>query len=74
MYTLYCLEVGGKAFDGKPLPDWKTFSSDDSKKKQADAWRGIARAVVLDLKTFIDLPEEGIIEQHLINQGVVFLQ
>ena len=38
LYTTYCEAVGGKAFNGDPLPDWETFSSDETKKKQSNAW------------------------------------
>ena len=37
-YTAYCEAVGNKAFNGDELPDWKTFSSDPTKLKQANAW------------------------------------
>jgi hypothetical protein len=42
LYTTYCAAVGGKAFNGDPLPDWETFVADESKKKQADAWLAAA--------------------------------
>ena len=38
LYTAYCDSVGGKAFNGDPLPDWATFSRDQSKQKQVKAW------------------------------------
>lgn len=44
-YDTYCTAVGGKAFNGDPLPDWETFKKDANKTKQADAWRKCARAV-----------------------------
>ena len=45
-YTAYCLSVGGRAFNGDPLPDWKTFSTDPSKSVQAKAWIDAATAVL----------------------------
>ena len=42
LYTRYCTEVGGKAFNGDPLPEWVDFAKDPSKSKQAQAWRAIA--------------------------------
>ncbi len=42
LYTAYCAAVGGKAFNGDPLPDWKTFVADPEKQKQAEAWRAAA--------------------------------
>jgi hypothetical protein len=44
IYTAYCKAVGGVAFNGNPLPDWKDFSGDPTKAKQANAWREAARA------------------------------
>jgi len=38
LYTAYCKAVGGKAFNGDPLPDWETFYTDENKAKQAEAW------------------------------------
>ena len=43
MYEYYCACVGGKAFNGSDLPSWQSFSSDPSKKVQADAWRNLAQ-------------------------------
>lgn len=45
LYTAYCIAVGGKAFNGDPLPDWETFRADPTKKKQSDAWLAVGRAV-----------------------------
>ena len=48
LYTAYCAAVGGVAFNGDPLPDWVTFSSDPSKEKQSSAWLAAAdRAIQL---------------------------
>ena len=46
LYTEYCEQVGGLAFNGDPLPDWKTFRNDPSKKKQSDAWFKTAGAAI----------------------------
>lgn len=43
IYTTYCAEVGGKAFNGDPLPTWVTFRADPTKRKQSDAWVAAAR-------------------------------
>jgi len=42
LYEEYCKEVGGKAFNGDPLPNWATFRADQSKQKQSDAWVAVA--------------------------------
>ena len=42
LYTTYCHEVGGKAFNGDPLPSWDEFSKDPKKQKQVEGWGGVA--------------------------------
>ena len=42
LYDCYCLAVGGKSFNGDPLPAWSVFRNDSSKKTQADAWEKVA--------------------------------
>jgi hypothetical protein len=39
IYNKYCESVGGKAFNGDPLPKAEEFFNDPAKQKQADAWR-----------------------------------
>lgn len=43
MYDAYCAAVGGKAWNGQPLPKSGEFFTDPSKKTQADGWRAAAR-------------------------------
>jgi hypothetical protein len=38
MYDDYCEAVGGKAFNGDPLPKSQEFFSDPNKTKQSNAW------------------------------------
>jgi len=49
LYETYCASVGGKAFNGDPLPDWDTFRVDPTKKKQSDAWVDVARQALEEL-------------------------
>ena len=42
LYTRYCVSVGGKAFNGDPLPDWYAFNNDAAKQEQVSAWRDAA--------------------------------
>lgn len=50
MYDTYCLAVGGKAYDGRPLPSSAAFFDAPDKNTQADAWRAAAaRACLLAL-------------------------
>lgn len=46
MYDEYCSKVGGKSYDGKPLPTSKEFFSDASKKKQARGWYAAASKAI----------------------------
>lgn len=43
LYDHYCQAVGGKAFNGDPLPKAAEFFADESKEKQANAWRETAK-------------------------------
>lgn len=54
LYTTYCNEVGGRAFNGDPLPDWETFARDPAKAKQANAWRAAADAVARNFGFTLD--------------------
>lgn len=49
-YETYCRKVGGKAFNGDPLPDWTTFRSDPKKKVQSDAWVAVSDAMKQQFK------------------------
>ena len=42
LYDNYCIAVGGKAFNGEPLPKWSEFGTDPTKQTQANGWRKIA--------------------------------
>ncbi len=44
LYEIYCTAVGGKAFNGVPLPAWDQFRADPAKQKQSDAWLTVAGA------------------------------
>lgn len=46
LYDTYCEAVGGVAYNGDKLPNSAEFFNDDSKQKQADAWRKTADAAV----------------------------
>ncbi len=64
-YTSYCKNVGGKAFNGDPLPTWEEFEADASKEKQVTAWRCAALAACLeneDIQTEYALANRCLIE------------
>ncbi len=46
LYTVYCESVGGKAYNGDPLPDWNDFHNDPSKDKQSKGWMDAADAAI----------------------------
>lgn len=46
MYDAYCEEVGGKAWDGRPLPTAKEFFADETKIKQARGWLAAASKAI----------------------------
>lgn len=51
MYDAYCSAVGGKAYNGQPLPQSDEFFADMNKQPQADAWRAAARVALKALTT-----------------------
>ena len=54
LYHEYCNAVGGKAFNGDPLPTWEEFRADRTKDKQSDAWVVVAEkaCLILNKKLF----------------------
>ena len=46
LYDVYTAAVGGKAWDGRPLPCGQEFMSDPTKQKQSDGWRAVAEHAV----------------------------
>jgi hypothetical protein len=52
-YTAYAAAVGGKAFNGDPLPTWKAMVADPAKERLVEAWSIAADAVIED---FLALP------------------
>ena len=46
LYDIYTAAVGGKAWDGKPLPCGKDFMSDPTKQTQANGWRAVAAHIL----------------------------
>lgn len=46
LYNDYCNAVGGKAFNGDNLPKADEFFNDETKTKQANAWRDVATSAI----------------------------
>ena len=46
MYDAYCEQVGGKAWDGRPLPTAKEFFADETKQKQVMGWFAAASKAI----------------------------
>ena len=42
LYETYSEAVGGKSFDGSPLPSWEIFKKDPEKIKQVRGWLAVA--------------------------------
>jgi hypothetical protein len=57
LYTLYCEHVGGKAWNGDPLPTWAQFYSHAKKSKQATGWVAVAARAIQRLSA--RKPQEG---------------
>jgi len=57
LYETYCTAVGGKAFNGDPLPGWKEFRADPKKIKQSDAW--VTTAIVALYGPVVETDEEA---------------
>lgn len=49
MYDVYCTAVGGKAYNGDPLPDSDTFFADKTKELQSKAWIAAADQAILEI-------------------------
>jgi hypothetical protein len=49
LYTAYCTAVGGKAFNGDPLPKWAEFSADPNKRMQYEGWLVVANDAIATL-------------------------
>lgn len=57
LYTSYCKAVGGKAFNGEPLPTATEFFHDINKKPQADGWRAVVKTALTEIKPAIDIAD-----------------
>lgn len=44
-WDTYSKAVGGKAFNGDPLPTWEDMKKDDKKQNLVEAWKKTAKAV-----------------------------
>lgn len=50
LYTIYCEQVGGVAFNGDTLPTWEEFSMDPKKVKQVEGWLAVAMTAQQELQ------------------------
>jgi hypothetical protein len=50
LYETYAAAVGGKAFNGDPLPAWLVMQQDPNKQTQVKGWIAIGDAVALMLE------------------------
>ena len=56
LYDTYSAAVGGKAWNGEPLPTGKEFINDPAKQLQADAWRAVAKEAIKGTPGATNLP------------------
>lgn len=71
-WDAYKRKVGGKTFNGDPMPEWEEMLRDESKQKIVAGWREAARGVALvhdsdRIKEFTDAGWAGILG----NGGIV---
>ena len=52
LYKHYCQQVGGKAFNGDPLPDWAAFTKHPDKQVQVNAWYATAQLAAVLVNTY----------------------
>lgn len=57
LYDIYTAAVGGKAWDGKPLPCGKDFLAAPTKQTQANGWRAVASHVLTPFNSPIVNPK-----------------
>lgn len=50
-YAAYCEAVGGVAFNGDPLPNWREFCGDPKKEKQKLGWLRVGGLIHKKLNT-----------------------
>lgn len=67
-YNAYCAAVGGKAFNGDPLPDWQTFRADANKKLQSDAWVAAIKSATIVGESHDPQPRYG---SHLVTLELI---
>lgn len=46
LYDTYCMEVGGKAWNGDDLPNATEFFGDPTKAKQVEGWKKVADVAI----------------------------
>lgn len=62
LYDTYTAAVGGKAWNGDPLPSGEEFFNDPARKLQADAWRAVARNAIIGASCATNLPFSAALE------------
>jgi hypothetical protein len=70
LYTTYCMAVGGKAFNGHPLPDWERFAADPAKATQSAAWVRVAEVA----QYLVDETERRIEDSHEVGRALTRLE
>lgn len=78
LYGAYCAAVGGKAYNGQPLPSAQEFWDDPTKTAQAKAWEAVAEKA---MKGKLPETEEAraalfneLLEEHIAIHGTELLE
>lgn len=69
IYDTYCEAVGGKAFNGDPLPHSSEFFNDLTKEKQANGYRKAAKAMIASPEAINSIIAQSNIDTNHISDG-----
>ena len=78
LYTAYCEAVGGRAYNGQPLPTAEEFWNDPAKTAQAKAWEAVAEKAMKDQQLETEEAREErlneLLEEHIAIHGTELLE
>lgn len=78
LYTAYCEAVGGRAYNGQPLPSAQEFWDDPTKTAQAKAWEAVAEKVMKgklpETEEARDALFKELLEDHVTLHGTELLE
>lgn len=78
LYSAYCAAVGGKAYNGQPLPSAQEFWDDPTKTAQAKAWEAVAEKAMKgklpETEEARDALFKELLEDHVTLHGTELLE